>query len=228
VELPDGSGVLAPPSLALCTRLSQLVLNMKASYSCIVETPAAIFATLLEANSPSLSRITLEVEDAKSLFLAQSREECLDSWRNLDSILTMLSERLMATRGKKLVFIMEVLCEDDTVHRAKKWLPHFLPTFFEEGSLHVHKAEYDACGGTRDNVRDKRACMGKAVLKEYEYASESDEKIEEVSTAASGEGDGQNQEGGDAKGSKEGEKDEESDEGNKGDDEGEEENQENE
>lgn len=219
-DAPDDLEALPPPSLALCTNLMELVLNMKGSYSCVVEIPGTIFASLLEANCPNLFKITLEIEASSSLFLAESRTECLDSWKDLDSTLTMLAERLMDRRGKKLVFVMEVTCEDDTLHRAKKWLPRLLPMFHEEGELHVHDGEDDVCRGRRYNAEDKRSCMGRTVLAKYGYESESDEKIEEVGATAGGTVNEENQGGGGAEGREE---DGEADKGNEGDDEGEEE-----
>lgn len=231
VHLPDELEVLPPPSLALCVNLSELVLNMNGSYSCIVETPAAVLTTLLEANCPNLSEITVEVEDAKEWFLAESRAECADSWKYLDSTLATLAVRLMNARGKELVFVMEVTCTDDAIHRAKKWLPRLLPRFDGEGSLHVHHGEDDPCYVDDDDidVEDGTACMGRAVLKKYGYESESDEKIEEVDATKQGKENKGNKEDEGVKGAKQGEKVEELDEGNEGDDEVEEEkNEENE
>jgi len=220
VHFPDDLEVFPPPGLARCVNLSELVLNMKGSFSCIVETPGTVLTTLLEANCPNLYKITVEVEDARTWFLAESRRECVDSWKDLDSTLATLAMRSVIARSKKLVFVMEVTCTDDAIHRAKKWLPHLLPRFDEEGSLHVHAGEDDDCDLDDYDVEDRMACMGRAVLKEYGYESESDEKTEEVNATKQGE---------EAKGGKEGEKDEEPDEGNEGDDEGgEQENDENE
>ena len=53
VQLPDDLEVFPPPDLGRCVDLSELVLNMKGSYSCIVETPGAVLATLLEAIVPT-------------------------------------------------------------------------------------------------------------------------------------------------------------------------------
>jgi hypothetical protein len=225
VDESDDGEVLPPPSLSWCANLSELVLNMKGSYSCVVETPGTILATLLEANCPNLFKITLEVEDARSLFLAKSRNVCLGSWKELDATLTMLAERLMITRRRKLVFVMEVTCEDDTVRRAKKWLPRFLPVFSGEGSLHVHDGEGDVCHGHHYEAEDRGACMGQAVLRRYGYESESDEKAEAPGVITGG---AVNEENQSAQGRKKGEKDVESDEGNEGDDEGKEEGGENE
>lgn len=206
VDQTDNAEALLPPSLSRCVNLSELVLNMKGSYSCVVETPGAIFATLLETNCPNLFKITLEVEDARSLFLAESRDEFLDSWKGLDATLTMLAERSMTARGSKLVFVMEVTCEDKTIRRAKKWLPRLLPTFVEEGLLHVHDGEDDVCRGRNSRADNERACMGRAVLARYAYESESDGETEE-----SGGGNDGNQS---AEGHKGSEKDEELDEEN--------------
>lgn len=225
MEESDDGMVLPPPSLSSCVNLSELVLNMKGSYSCVVEISAAMFATLLEANCPNLFKITLEVEDPRSLFLSKSRVECLNFWKDLDSALTMLSERSMGALGKKFIFLMEVTCVDNAIHRAKKWLPRLLPMFNREGSLHVHHGEKDVCHGHNYDAEDKKACMGRAVLAAYGYESESDEKTEEADTAAGDAGSKENQGGGSAEGRKEGEKDEEADEGNEG---GEGENEENE
>ena len=181
VQLPDDLEVFPPPDLGRCVDLSELVLNMKGSYSCIVETPGAVLATLLEANCPNLSRITVEVEDAQEWFLAESRRECGNSWKDLDSTLATFAKRTTSARGKDLVFIMEVTCTDDTSHRAKKWLPRFLPRFDKEGSLHVHDGDGDDCV-----VEDGVLCMGRAVLKEHEYESESDEKPEDNAAKRSG------------------------------------------
>ena len=211
VDLPDDSEVFPPPGLGLCVNLSELVLNMKGSFSCIVETPGTVLTTVLEANCPNLHKITVEVEDARAWFLAESRRECEDSWEDLDSTLSTLALRSMIGRGKKLVFVMEVTCTDDAIRRAKKWLPSLLPRFDEEGSLHVHDGEDDNCNLDDYGVEDKMACMGRDVLKKYGYESESDEKPEKVDAAKRSE---------EAKGCKEGKKDEEPDEGNEGDDEG--------
>jgi hypothetical protein len=215
--------VFPPPDLALCVNLSELVLNMKGSYSCVVETPDTVLTTLLEANCPNLSRITVEVEDALAWFLVEVRGECVDSWKDLDSSLTTLARKSMNARGKKLVFVMEVTCTDDAIHRAKKWLPRLLPRFNEEGSLHAHDGEDDDCDVDNYDVEDGIACMGRAVLKKYEYESESDEKTEGDKAAERSEENKENQEGGRVKGGKKGEKDKGSDDGNEGDDEGEEE-----
>jgi len=199
---------------------------MKGSYSCIVQTPSTVLATLLEANCSDLSKITVEVEGARAWFLPGLREECMNAWVDLDSSLSVLAWRSMDARGKKLVFVLEVTCTDDTTHRAKKWLPRLLPKFNEEGSLHVHDGEDDGCDRDDYDVEDKKACMGRAVLKEYAYDSESDEKTEEDSTRDKG--NKENQKGEGAQGGDEGEKDEELDDGNEGDDESEGENEENE
>lgn len=219
MDLPEDAVALSPPSLASCVNLSELVLNMKGSYSCVVDIPDVIFTTLLEADSPNLFKITLEVEEVKSLFLAENRGEYSKSWKELDSTLTKLAVKPMSTRGAKLVFVMEVTCRDDTIRRAKKWVPRFLPRFSEEGSLHVHDGENDTCHGYDYDEEDDRACMGRAVLKEYEYESESDEDAEAAGAAGDG-GNKENQEG-DAEGRKEGEGDGKLDGGNEGDDEGE-------
>jgi hypothetical protein len=211
-ELPEGAEVLFPPSLDSCINLSELVLNMKGSYSCIVETPGTIFATLLDPGCPNLHKITLEAEDAKSLFLPEIRGECSDAWKYLDAALSMLAEKLMSARGKKLIFIMEVTCRNDTIRKAKKWVPRLLPVFKREGSLHVHDGEDDACRGREYDEEDEKACMGRAVLKEYGYESESDETTDEGDEAG---GEGEEKEN----------KDEEVDEGNEGDDENENENE---
>jgi hypothetical protein len=186
---------------------------MKGSYSCIVETPATFLATLLEANCSNLSRITVEVEDARPWFLAEARGGCLDSWKDLDFSLATLAWRSMKARGKKLVFTMEVTCTNDGIHRAKKWIPRLLPRFDEEGSLHVHDGENDVCEVDDYDEEDKKACMGRAVLEEYEYESEGDEETEEDNAAEKGKGNGTNQKGEGANGSEEGEKDEVSDDG---------------
>jgi len=220
VQLPDDSEVFLPPGLALCVNLSELVLNMKGSYSCIVEIPGAVFATLLEANCSNLSRITVEVEDAKAWFLPENRKECADSWKDLDSTLAKLAWRSVSARNKNLVFVMEVTCTDDAIHRAKKWLPRLLPRFDEEGSLHVHDGEDDGCDFDDYDEEDEKACMGRAVLKKYQYESESDENTEEVEAAKQGKESKENQEGDEAKEGTEGKKVEELDEGNEGDDEG--------
>ena len=212
-----------PPGLARCVNLSELVLNMKGSYSCIVEIPDAVFATLLEANCSNLSRITVEVEDAKAWFLPENRAECADSWKDLDSTLAKLAWRSTNARKKKLVFVMEVTCTDDAIHRAKKWLPRLLPRFDEEGSLHVHDGEDDGCIFDDYDVEDEKACMGRAVLKKYQYESESDEITEEVEADKQGKESKENQEGEGAKESTEDKKDEELDEGNEDDGEGQEE-----
>lgn len=191
---------------------------MKGSYSCIVGTPGYIFATLLRANPPNLSKITVQIEDARTWFLADNREECADSWNDLDSTLAMLAHRSRSARGKNLVFVMEVTCMNGTVHRAKRWLPRLLPRFDEEGSLHVHDGEDDGCDRDDYDEEDEGACMGRAVLKKYEYVSESDEETEEADAAEPGKENTGNQEGEEAKGSEEGEKVEELDEGNKSDD----------
>jgi hypothetical protein len=214
--------VFSAPGLALCVNLSELVLNMKGSYSCIVETPATVITTLLGANCPNLSRITVEIEDALGWFLTESRGECLDSWKDLDSSLITLARRSMNARGKKLVFITEVMCVDDAIHRAKKWLPRLLPRFDEEGSLHVHDGEDDDCDVDDYDVEDGMACMGRSVLEKYKYDSESDEKTEETEDNATkrGKEKKEKQEGEGVAGDEKGEKHEESDDGNKGDDEG--------
>ena len=227
VHLPDDSDdpeMLLPPSLALCANLSELVLNMKGSYSCIVDTPGTVFATLLGANcSNYLSKITVEVEGARAWFLPESRKECAGPWKNLDATLSALALRSAIVRNKKLVFVMEVTCTDDTINRAKKLLPRFLPRFHEEGLLHVHDGEDDVCCFDDYDLEDKRACMGKAVLEKYKYESESDEEAEEVDATEQGKENKENQEGEEVKGSVESKKDEESDGGNEGDSEGEEE-----
>ena len=174
MQLPGDSEVFPPPDLDQCVNLSELVLNMKGSYSCIVETPGAVLATLLEGNCPNLSRITVEVEDAREWFLAEYRRDCVDSWKDLDSTLTTLAKRSTSARGKSLVFVMEVTCTDDASHRAKKWVPRFLPSFDVEGSLHVHDGEGDDCV-----VEDGILCVGRAVLKEYEYESANDGRPED-------------------------------------------------
>ena len=176
------------------------MLNLKGSYSCIVESSSTVIATLLEANSLKLSKITVEVEDARALFLPETRGECADSWKGLDVSLATLAWRSMKARGKKLVFVMEVMCADDTIRRAKKWLPRFLPRFDEEGSLHVHDGEDDSCHFDDYDAEDEKACMGRAVLKEYGYESESDEKTEEGAAKMGGENQ-KSQEGEGAKGS---------------------------
>ena len=181
---------------------------MKGSYSCIVETPGIVITTLLETNSPNLSKITVEVEGARAWFLTETRGESLDSWKELDSSLAALAWRSLKTRGKKLVFVMEVMCTDDTIRRAKKWLPRLLPRFNDEGSLHVHDGEDDNCYFDDYDSEDEEACMGRAVLKEYKYESESDEKTE-GNTAKQGNENEKNQEGEGAKDGKEGAKDEE-------------------
>jgi len=183
---------------------------MKGSFSCIVEIPAVVLATLLEANCPNLSRITIEVEDAQEWFLAESRRECVDSWRDLDSTLATLAKRSTSARGRNLIFVMDVTCTDDTTHQAKKWLPRFLPRFDEQGSLHVHDGEGEDCA-----VEDEILCMGQAILQEYEYKSESDEKSEDHVTKRS-EGKVGNQGGEGAKEGKEDEKDDEASDGNEG------------
>ena len=221
-QLPDDLEVFPPPGLALCVNLSELVLNMKGSYSCIVDTPGTVLVTLLEANSPNLSKITIEVEEARAWFLAKTRGECMDSWKDLDSSLAALARRSMNARGKKLVFVMEVTCTDDTTHRAKKWLPRFLPRFYEEGSLHVHDGEDDVCYGDVYDMEGEATCMSRVALKKYEYESESDETTEGDATKR-GKENGGNHEGEGTKGGMEGEQDEELDDGNQGDDEGEEE-----
>ena len=219
---PGDAEALPPPTLSSCVNLSEFVLNMKGSYSSVVDISGTIFASLLEANCPDLSKIILEVEDAKSLFSADSREEYRESWEDLDSTLTMLAEKLMNAHDKKLIFVMEVTCEDDTIHRAKKWLPRFLPIFFKEGLLHVHDGENDVCYGRDYEVRDDSVCMSPAVLKEYGYESESDEKEADATTGSAG--DEENQGGGVAEERKEDQMVAELDGGNEGDDEGEEEN----
>jgi len=187
----------------------------------MVETPATIFATLLEANCPNLFKINLEIEDVKPLFLAEIRPEYRESWKNLDSTLCMLAERSMDRCGKKFIFVVEVTCDDDTIQRAKKWFPRFLKMFSEEGSLHVHDGEFDVCSGYKYDMKHEGACMGRDVLEKYEYDSESDEKIEKISAATGGDESKGVQRGE----RKEGEGDKESDEGNEGgDDEGEKEN----
>jgi len=209
VVLPDDSEVFPPPGLGRCVNLSELVLNMKGSYSCIVETPGPVLATLLEANCPNLSRITVEVEDAQEWFLAESRRECVDSWKDLDSTLATLARRSTSARGKNLVFVMEVTCTGDTSHQAKTWLPRFLPRFEKEGSLHVHDGDGDGCV-----VEDGILCTALAALKEHECGSESGEKTEDNATERS-EGKIANQ-GEGSKAGKEDEKDGEADGGNEG------------
>ena len=200
-----------PPGLALCDNLSEFVLNMKGSYSCIVNTPGTIIASLMEASSPNLSRITVEVEEIQPWLLAESRGECADSWKDLDSSLTALTRRSVDARGRKLVFVMEVTCTDDAIHRAKKWIPRFLPRFNKEGSLHVHDGEDDGCHiNNYDLPKDEMACMGRAVLKKYEYESESDEKTEGDDAAKTGKENKEDQEG-EGRG-EEGEKDEKDEE----------------
>lgn len=194
---------------------------MKGSYSCIVETSAAVLATLMEADCPNLSRITLEVEDAAAWSLAETRGECMASWNDLDSTLATLACRSMNARGEKLVFVLEVTRTDGAIYRAKKWLPRLLPYFNEEGSLHVHDGEDDGCDLDDYDVEDETACMGRAVLKEYEYETESDEETKEADVTKQDDGDQENQEGEGAKGSEKDEKDEKSDGGVEGDDEGE-------
>ena len=218
---------LAPPSLSPCANLSELVLNMKGSYSCIVETSAAIFATLLRANCPNLFKINLEVEDVKSLFLAKNRPEYAESWKNLDSTLCKLAEKLMNRRRKKFVFVVEVSCTDDTIRRAKKWIPRFLEMFDQEGSLHVHDGEFDACSGYEYDMKHKGACMSEDACKEYAYESESDEKTEKDGAAKEGEGSKENQEGAKVMERKEGEDGKKEGGGNEGEKEGEKEDGEN-
>ena len=203
----DEPEVFLPPGLTLCVNLSELVLNLKGSYSCIVETPGIVLTTVLEANCSNLSKITVEVEDAQAWFLPENRKECVESWRDLDSTLGTLAQRSMNARKKKLVFVMEVTCTDDVIRRAKRWLPRFLPRFDEAGSLHVHDGEDDECDLDDYVAEDKKACMGRAVLKKYEYESESDEEAEEVDATK------QDKESEGAKGSVEGKKGEGSDEG---------------
>jgi len=210
VQLPDDSEVFPPPGLDLCANLSELVLNMKGSYSCIVETPGVVLATLLEANCPNLSRITVEVEDSRKWFLTEYRRECVDSWKDLDSTLSMLAKRSTSARGKNLVFVLDVTCTDDGILGAKKWLPRFLPRFDVEGSLHVHDGEGEVCV-----VEDGILCMGRAVLQEYEYVSESDEKTED-DAAKWNEGKIGNQGGEGVREGEEDEKDVEAGDGNEG------------
>jgi len=227
VDMPaDDLEVLPPPGLSRCVNLSELVLNLKGSYSCFVQTPATVLATLLDANCSNLSKITVEVEGARPLFLAGGRKERADSWRDFDSTLAALAWRPTNARNKKLVFVMEVTCTDDTICRAKKWLPRLLPRFTEDGSLHVHHGEDDGCDLDEYDVENERACMGRAVLKKYEYKSESDDETEEVEAAEGGKGNEENRGGDGAEGIKAGKEDD----GNEGDDEGdgEEETQENE
>ena len=228
VDISDDAELLLPPSLSSCVNLSELVLNMKGSYSCVVETPGAIFASLLAANCPNLYKITLEVEEARALFLAGTREYYLGPWNELDTTLTMLAEKLMNMRGRKLIFVVEVTCEDDTVHRAKKWLPRFLPMFHQAGLLHVHHGEDDVCYGRHHKAEDVRACMGRAVLGKYAYESENDEEPEETGAAKGGAESKEDQDGGSSKGRREGGEDQGLDQGNEGDDEGEEQGEENE
>lgn len=190
---------------------------MKGSYSCAIQTPSVIFYTLLKANCHSLFKITLEVEDSRVLFLPEFRREYLDCWKHLDAILTMLAEGVMDGRGRKLIFVMEIMCRDDTVHRAKKWLPRLLEMFSREGSLHAHDGEDDVCDGSDHDVTDEKACMGRAVLKKYVYESESDEKTEEEGDTT--EGGGENTENKEAE-VVEGGKVEDVDGGDKGDGEG--------
>ncbi|KAF9648189.1 hypothetical protein BDM02DRAFT_3115829 [Thelephora ganbajun] len=221
--LPHGSSFPCHPLTFSLVYLSELVLNMKGSYSCIIETPGIVLATLLEANCTGLSRITVEVEDSQEQFLTESRRESVDSWNNLDRTLATLAQRSTNARGKKLIFVLEVTCMDDTIHRVKKWLPRLLPRFNEDGSLHVHDGEDDDCDFDDYDVEDGKACMGRAVLKEYEYESESDEKVEECDATKRGGGNKEDHGSEGAMGSKE-----ESDEGNEADDEDEERSEENE
>lgn len=216
VAPPRTVPALPPPDLANCADLRTLVLNMKGSYSCIVETPSTILATLLDVEPGFLgiSKIIVEVEDAKSWFVAEGRGKFADSWRNLDSVLAALAKKSSHWYREALVFVLEVTCRDDAAHRAKKWVPNLLPKFKEKGFLHVHCGEDDPC--YLDNAEDEGACMSSAVLKEYPYPNDSDNEAEEGDTTEQGEG---NQEGEGAKEGKEGEVDEGEGEGNKGNDE---------
>ena len=182
----------------------------------MVETPYTVLATLLDVEPGSLgiSKIIVEVEDAKSWFMAEGRGERADSWRNLDSVLVALAEKSSHWYREALVFVLEVTCRDDAVHRAKKWLPNLLPKFKESGFLHVHHGEDDPC--YLDDAEDEGSCMSPAVLKEYSYPADSDDEAEEGNTTEQG---GGNQEGEEAKEGREGEADDGESAGNEGDDE---------
>ena len=139
---------------------------------CDISTPVENIATLLEANCPDISRITLDFECVEHLFSAKTIKGDLKYWAVFDYVLIELAKRLRGTHDRKLVFVMRMGGWNSSVSAAKKSLPRLLPLFYDEGLLHVHGVEDDVCNGDYPNAREEGVYVSLAALEEYGYESD--------------------------------------------------------
>ena len=125
-------------SLGGCFNLSELSLDMKSTWLCIVTTSANILSTLDPIQRSRLEWIRLTTSCAYLWLRKESRTELARSWKNLDAVLSELAD-VTTKRGKRLTFVLVSAGghKDGCISFGRRWLPELLPRFCELGSLRL-------------------------------------------------------------------------------------------
>lgn len=157
-SLSSYTAALAPEneplfSLAGCSNLSELTLDMEHTRSCLVTTTTNILSTLGPLQHTRLECIRLTTKCFYQWICGGTRDRPIPAWSNLDATLSKLAKVAIDIGERRLTFVLTFMCNGECIPFARKWLPELLHRFHGLGELHV---EY---GQGRPKTDGDRSCF---------------------------------------------------------------------